>query len=237
MDIPDIRLVIVYSVPSSISQLYQVQYVHLIFLVLPFLYCILQMSGRAGRDGCTSVSHLIVNTRQVKNSKDVAVKTYCTIGDKKNNKENNGVCRRKFLLHHLGDDSRLCLDPATCCDQCTRDVPYMDLDSILQKGKRKRKQKHPNTSGRSLDKETVEEIRLNLMSERKKLLQSSEGLQMLGTQGFCHTSIIEEICKRCTYIDSIDDIKDIHGLRPHLFQPFYDVVMKTFSLNRQPVNS
>ena len=133
MDIPDIRLVIVYSVPSSISQLYQVQYVHLIFLVLPFLYSILQMSGRAGRDRCTSVSHLIVNTRQVKNSKDVAVKTYCTIGDKKNN---NGVCWRKFLLRHLGDDSRLCLDPATC-DQCTHDVPYMDLDSILQKGKRK----------------------------------------------------------------------------------------------------
>ena len=52
MDIPDIRLVIVYSVPSSISQLHRVQYVHLIFLVLPFLYCILQMSGWAGRDGC-----------------------------------------------------------------------------------------------------------------------------------------------------------------------------------------
>ena len=72
------------------------------------------------------------------------------------------------------------------------------------------------------------------MSEREKLLQSSEGLQILGAQGFCHTSIIEEICKRCTYIDSIDDIKDIHRLRPHLFQPFYDVVMKTLS---QPVNS
>ena len=41
------------------------------------------MSARAGRDGSTFVSHLIVNTRQVKNSKDVAVKTYCTIGDKK----------------------------------------------------------------------------------------------------------------------------------------------------------
>ena len=32
----------------------------------------------------------------MKNSKDVAVNTYCTIGDK-NNKENNGVCRRKSV--------------------------------------------------------------------------------------------------------------------------------------------
>ena len=195
------------------------------------------MSGRAGRDGCTSVSHLVINTRQVKNSKDVAVKTYCSIGDKKNNKENNGVCWRRFLLRHLGDSSCLCLDPGTCCDQCTRDIPYMDLKSLLQKGKRKRKQNHPDSSDRCLDKEIIEEIRLNLLSERKKLLQSSEGLQMLGEQGHCHTSVIEEICKRCTYIDSVDDIKDIHGLQPHLVQPFYDVVMKTLSFNHQSVNS
>ena len=189
------------------------------------------MSGRAGRDGSTAVSHLVINSRQVKNSKDYAVKTYCTIGDKKNNKENNGVCRRRFLLRHLGDDSHICSDPTTCCDQCTCDIPYMDLKSILLKGKRKRTQKHPATSDRCLDKEIIEEIRLNLLLERKKLLQSSEGLQMLGEQGYCHISIIEEICKRCAHIDSVDDLKDIRGLRPHLFQPFYDVVMKTLSLN------
>ena len=147
------------------------------------------------------------------------------MGDK-SNKENSGVCRRKFLLHQIGDDSRLSLDPSTCCDQCTRCVPYVDLHSILQKGKRKRKQKHPIISCRNLDAETVEEIRLNLVCERRKLLQSSKGLQMLGEQGFCHSSVIEEICKRCTYIDSIDDIKDIRGLRPQLFQPFFYVVMK-----------
>ena len=196
------------------------------FVIITFCR-ILQMSGRAGRDGCTSVSHLIVNTRQVKNSSDVAVKSYCTIGDKKNNKENSGVCRRKFLLRHLGDNSHLCLDPITCCDQCTRDFPYMDLKSLVLKGKRKRKQKHPHTHGRCLDQETIKEIRFNLLSERKKLLQSSEGLQMLGEQGYCHTSVIDEICKRCTHIDSIDDLKDIRGLRPHLFQPFYDIVMRT----------
>ena len=194
------------------------------------------MSGRAGRDGCTSVCQVIVNGRQVKNSKDVAVQTYCSIGDKRN-KENNGVCRRKLLLHQLGDDGRLLLNPATCCDQGARDIPYMDLKTALQKGKQKRKQKHPSTDKKCVDEKIIEDIRLNLLAERKKLIQSSDGLQVLGEQGLCHTAIIDEICKRCKYIDSIDDIKDIHGLRPHLFQPFYDIIMKTLSLNEQSANS
>ena len=124
MDIPDVRIVIILFL---VPYLNCIRYMCIqVYLVITFCR-IRQTSGRAGQD---SVSHLIVNTRLVKNSSDVAVKSYCTIGDKKH-KEYSGVCRRRFLCH-LGDNSHLCLDRIIYCDQCTRDFPYyMDSKSLV----------------------------------------------------------------------------------------------------------
>ena len=161
----------------------------------------------------------------MKNSKDQALKRYCSFEDKEN-------CRRRCLQQYLGDDCDFTIDPANCCDCCSpHGVPYPDLKLALKKGKRKRKKKHPSPVVRCLSSKVIDEVKLKLLDQRKRIVQSSVGLQMLGEDVFCHTSVINKICEQCKYFSSIDDIKDTPGLRPHLFQPFYDTVMRTLHSN------
>lgn len=179
------------------------------------------MSGRAGRDGSPSVCHLLVNARQVKNSKDQSVKDFCGFEDKEN-------CRRRFLLRHLGDESGCVSNLSRCCDHCNPlGVPDPDLKKVLEKGKRKRRKQHVCKIVRTVDKQDVENVKSELLAERKKIVESSVGQRMLGEDGICHERIIDAICEHVKYISSVDDLKHIRGLRPHLFQPFFDTIIRT----------
>ena len=38
-----------------------------------------------------------------------------------------------------------------------------------------------------------------------------------------------QLTKSVNVISSVDELKDIHGLRPHLFQPFFDTIIRTLN--------
>ena len=84
MDIPDVELVIVYGIPDTMSQLYQVLqkilYVHYIISMFDSQLC-----GRAGRDGKKS--------RDTEKISDPTLKAFWT------NKEN---CLRSRLIQAVG---------------------------------------------------------------------------------------------------------------------------------------
>ena len=73
----------------------------------------------------------------------------------------------------------------------------------------------------------MENVKSELLAERKRIVESSVGQRMLGEDGICHECIIDVICEHFKYISSVDDLKHIRGLRPHLFQPFFDTIIRT----------
>ena len=158
---------------------------------------------------------LYYNSKQ-KNYKDEVLKSYC---DPKN-KEN---CRRRQLLVALGDHSCVEVDQTVCCDRCTKgNVPYVHLRKLVQKG-RKASQPKPKRV-REFTADVLEELKKKLIEERDKQISCSIGLQALGYREVCNSHIIEEVCKRAPYVGSPKDLTSISGLRPHFYEPMYNII-------------
>ena len=214
IDIPDIRVVIIYWVPDTISQFYQVQ--NYFTCTCINLTMILQLSGRAGRNNDQSLCVLYYNSKQ--KVKDIDLKTYCSDKDKEN-------CRRVQLLQALGDANVQSCDLAKCCDRCNcGGVPVPQLRAVT---KRSTQARQANSKRRleEDDADTIKQLRDTLITERNKIISSSPGLTWLGPDHVCSDKIISIICERAHLIKTVADLSSIPGLWRQLHEPIYNIIV------------
>ena len=185
-------------------------------LVRVCLY-ILQMFGRAGRNGCSARAHLLYTSTEMKQISN-PLSFLCT-----ENKEN---CRRLGLLRALGSNETVKTNPA-CCDVCTAgEVPHPKLDLLVATSlKRTRKPK----AIRLIDADMKETLTKALLEEREKIMAECPGYRLLESNFVLSTSTIKELCSMAPYITLKDELKEALSLRPELYDRVFDILWNVMS--------
>lgn len=135
------------------------------------------------------------------------------------------TCRRHYLLELLGSPIKDTenIDPVKCCDNCSRVIPYHQLAHILSKVKVTRKKKRCKI--RVIADSLSEALEERLKEERHRILQTSIGYQFLGEEIVCPLKSIQDLCKHATWIQSIDDVLSIGGVRQEFAENFYNILL------------
>lgn len=179
-----------------------------------YSYNVIQLSGRAGRNGNQACAVLVTNKAEIKSCKDR------TLTEMVETKEN---CRRRALLSGLSSTEAI---PAVqpCCDACG-DLPIQALKFIRPIRAKRTPKKKPV---RKASEQTIKILRNRLKVERKHIIHDSGKLKALGGAMICPIACIDEICNRMDYINSLDDILSIPGLRTQFVSRFFEVVKNIF---------
>lgn len=212
MDIPDVELVVVYGIPDTMSQLYQVWTI--VMMVLCSVYECLQLCGRAGRNvGCQARAHLLLTTDTDKIT-DRALKSFCT--DKEN-------CLRSSMIKSLGGT----VPQSTLCCMVCNPLAFSDGErlSVLQAGNAPPRKKR-RVAVRRMDKSLLDTVMSRLKEERTNYIKEHPALSILGAQLVCPDSVINDICSSAKFICAASDM-DWFGLRQELKQRFFYVIMST----------
>ena len=106
MDISDIQLVIVYGLPSSLLQLYQVRMKNVSSYLA--IYSIIIADRTAGRNGAQTYAILLTNKSELKGCKDRCLVNFVSLKES---------CRRATLLKELGS-TEIIQPSQLCCDLC-----------------------------------------------------------------------------------------------------------------------
>ena len=179
---------------------------------------IIQLIGRAGRDGSPSLAHIFTDLREVKQTKDGDLASFIS------SKEN---CRRRILLEALGSAEELSRNSVgMCCDVCSPNI----RTSAVNVFRRVAVTRQPRRLlVRTVTRQQQERLKKALEMERENIMGSSVGYCMLGKELVLPTRCILEICKRAQYIQSQADISLVPGLRRELVSCIYDAFVSFFS--------
>ena len=136
------------------------------------------------------------------------------------NKEN---CRRSTILRALGSGEERQPDRIACCDVCGTEQLPPALQAVFPSSA-------SVTAGRSrartVPRRVRDELRAALIAARDQIVDLSIGFKMLGTEVVCSTKVINDVCKNVAYIESVEDLKIIKGLRTDLYHHFYNVILE-----------
>ena len=114
---------------------------------------------------------------------------------------------------------------AACCDTCScKSVPYPVLD-ILSPGAGTH-QRLTRKAQRHISEQLAEQLRVQLVEERKKIMEEITVHQMLGPSIVCSDGVIKELFEILKFLCSSQDVK-VFGLRPELRDRFFNVVINT----------
>ena len=164
---------------------------------------VLQLSGRAGRNGCTSLSHLFTNKSEQKSCKDSALLSVVA--------EKSTAYRRNNLVAQLGSNENL---PSLggCCDVCgpqsTSTFKFLAPIRVTRKARPK--------PLRDVSPQVLSLMKARLLRERGRLIGSNMKYKALGGTVACPVASINEICNRIRYIKDFQYVCDIPCI-PHLF--------------------
>ena len=142
---------------------------------------------------------------------------YCTLPQEQ--------CRRHYFLDLLGSASTEMgtVDITKCCDNCSRGIiPYNQVGHVLKKTKVTRKKKRPNI--RHITDALCKHLEGQLKQERQCILENSVGFQFLGEEVVCPLQSIQVLCKNATWIQTVDDVASVSGIRPEHAQNFFNVI-------------
>ena len=225
MDISDIDLVIVYGVPDSMNQLYQVQKFNVAGCNKDCTYVfLLKLCGRTGRGGSQARAHIFYNKKQ--KNVNAEVREFCE------SKEN---CRRQQMLKCVGSDHERVdsanVDSSICCDICSGvdSIPAnLKFESFTASIPKAQPQKRRRV--RKLSQELAEQLKSSLLREREKYMNDHPYLRFLGPNGVCPTCYIDNLCEMAHCIQSEDDSR-LSRLNFSLKHRFFNIVQHYLSLN------
>ena len=188
---------------------------------LPYMdiYFVLQMFGRAGRNGCSARAHLLYTSTQMKHTSS-SLSFLCL-----QSKEN---CRRLGLLRALGSNETVNVNPV-CCDICTAGKvpdPIAKLDLLVATSlKHIRKPKAVRLINTDMEKALTKA----LLEEREKIMTEHPGYRVIGRSFILSTSTIKDLCSMAEYITSRDELNQVTLLRPELIDRVYNVLQDIIS--------
>ena len=183
---------------------------------------LLQLFGRAGRDGCPSRGHLFYSSSKKKSNKKVNEdKTLLKFAHDQEN------CRRRTLVSGMGGRIDNLVRSERCCDLCTPSaIPCKGRLDVTQAGmpsKRKRR-----IAVRVITDNLLGSLKQRLCLERSTYIQENPCLRMVGPSFVCPDVTIDEICKQAEYISSVDDIS-LFGIRTDLKHRFFNIITDVLS--------
>ena len=177
--------------------------------------CILQLLGRAGRNGNQSCGVIFNKKTDLDKCHDLQLKNLCSCKE----------CHRKVLVEALG--SKEVLPQATlCCDVCSKEnIPTL-MELIRPQPSLKKCAKSQTV--RIVNEATKKTLMDRLLQERHTIVSTNFGYRMLGKEVVLPTKCLQMICKKARYINSENDIR-VAGLREHFVHRLFAVVMDTLS--------
>ena len=150
---------------------------------------------------------------------------FCTLPPKQ--------CLRRYLLKELGSDEAELPNAALCCSNCSQgDIPYSQISDLLKRNKQTRTKKRQPL--REINQSLKNDLEKKLKDERCKIKGEVEGFHFLGDEIICPEKSIHEICQKATWIESKEDLKLTHGVRPEFVERFYNVVVDVTSTAPPP---
>ena len=162
-----------------------------------------QLCGRAGRDGRASRAHVFMSSGQKCCEQ---VKVYCT------SKEN---CASESHPEDL-----------PCCDSCdmSKCPKSVCFESQATSTKRKRQ-----TLVKEMNESCMADLRAGLVKAVDDFLEKHPSYKMLGRSFICPDTVIDKICSEAKFLNSIEDLNSIIGLRPEIKSNLFHVVISVLS--------
>ena len=213
MDVQDVDVVIVYDLPSTLTQFYQVYFTDLCPPFCVISIYLLKFCGRAGRSGHDARAHLFYAYRK-EDYKDKSLRDYVECGEN---------CRRKMLLNGMGGSFSGRAE--ICCDICTPLAVESRLD-ILKPGQavgRKRRR-----AVRDIDDSLKEILMKRLSEERDCTLREMPSFRIFGEDFILPDTTILELCCQSCYITAESDIC-LYGIRPDVKERLFNVIIDVVS--------
>ena len=150
------------------------------------LLCHLQQSGRAGRDGKSSIAYLFWSSAELKNASG-GIQEFIECSEN---------CRRAVLLNALGSKEKQ-PDRIPCCNGCQCQELPPELDIVHQIDSTSRRRSRP------LPKRVRVALHEALLVARQQVVDMSPGLQMLGPEVVCSSRVISDLCRNIGHIETV----------------------------------
>ncbi|XP_019641514.1 PREDICTED: uncharacterized protein LOC109482997 [Branchiostoma belcheri] len=185
IDIPDVKGVIVYQLPSTIGQLYQ-------------------QIGRAGRGGDQAYAVVFHSAADTKTADKGAAEFIQT-----------DRCLRKELLHHLGEEDREeeMEEIMTCCSVCGGDsVDTFLFTSNSPDGEKRGKKRQKPRPKRKTDTGNEENLKNSLYDMRDEWFEQNEQFLFIGPCGLMADAAIDRIVKNVHSIHTEQDLAKLKGV-------------------------